>query len=49
MSKTNIFSSSIVTSNEIDQAVSSGVDLDQVSLGELYQQAVERKQSDPTG
>ena len=32
----NICQSGIVTSNEIDHAVSSGVDLDQVSLGQLY-------------
>ena len=32
----NICHSGIVTSNEIDHAVSSGVDLDQVSLGQLY-------------
>ena len=32
----NICQSGVVTSNEIDHAVSSGVDLDQVSLGQLY-------------
>ena len=37
--------SGIVTSNEIDQAVSSGVDLDQVSLGELYMN-LEQKQNE---
>ena len=35
--------SGIVTSNEIDQAVSSGVDLDQVSLGELYMNLEQNK------
>ena len=39
--------SGIVTSNEIDQAVSSGVDLNQVSLGDLYLN-LEQQQTDST-
>ena len=42
----NICQSGIVTSNEIDHAVSSGVDLDQVSLGQLYMNFEEEKEQE---
>ena len=42
----NICHSGIVTSNEIDHAVSSGVDLDQVSLGQLCMNFDEEKEQE---